>query len=213
MSISDGNTQRKSRADIQHKKAYRNSVHKWVAEAGLGLWVVIFLLIVFGSIFIFNIEQLARNMVLQYGAIGIFLFAILTDLLILPVGADVPLILGILLPDLNNASALILVLCASYIAMTIAYFIGRTAGLEGLERLLSKKTMKRITKIRAYRKYERWGMFIACLTPIPYIPYLAGVFKFSFLDMIKFMVIPRTLRYLIVFTLTITIGSDVLGFI
>ncbi|MFP4195218.1 MAG: hypothetical protein ACLFSN_00450 [Candidatus Woesearchaeota archaeon] len=191
----------------------KSRFHRWVSEAGLGLWVMIFILIIFGFLYIFDIEQLAKNMVLQYGILGVFIFAVITDLLILPVGADVPLILALLIPDLNNTIALILVVCASYIALTIAYLVGRTAGLEGLELLLSKKVTRRITKMRKYRKYELWGMFISSLTPLPYVPYLAGVFKFSFVETLKFIVFPRTIRYLIVFTLTLTIGSEILGFI
>ncbi|MGM5481093.1 MAG: VTT domain-containing protein [Nanobdellota archaeon] len=191
----------------------KSRFHRWVSEAGLGLWIMILILIIFGFLYIFDIEQLAKNMVLQYGIVGVFIFAIITDLLVLPVGADVPLILALFIPDLNNVIALVLVFCASYIALTIAYFIGRTAGLEGLELLLSKKVMRKITKIRKYKKYERWGMFITTLSPLPYVPYLAGVFEFSFMDVVKYIALPRTLRYLIVFTLTLTLGSKILSFI
>ncbi|MGM5480235.1 MAG: hypothetical protein ACQESC_02135 [Nanobdellota archaeon] len=198
---------------MNKKKQYKNKIHRKAVEAGLGFWIFIFLMIIIGSFFIFNVEQTAKNMVLQHGIIGVFLFAILTDLLILPVGADVPLILALLLPDLQNSTVLLFVLTASYISLTIAYFIGKKVGAKGINILLSKKAAKKITKMRSLKKYERGWMFLSSLTPLPYIPYLSGVFGFNFKEIITYIVIPRTLRYLIVFTLTLTLGTEILGLI
>ena len=191
-------------------KPRSTKVGRFLQEAGVGFWLLIVLCIIVGFIFIFDIEKLASQAVIQYGAIGIFVFAVAADLLILPVGADVPLILALLLPNLNNISALLLVLSASYLSLFIAYHIGKTIGLEGLESIVHKKF---INKILSMKTYEKWAMFISSLTPLPYIPYLAGVFNFSMWDTIKFIALPRTLRYLIVFGLTLLIGSEMLNFI
>ena len=87
------------------------------------------------------------------------------------------------------------VLLGSYIALIAAYYLGKTLGAAGIERIVGKKNFAKLDK---YSLTGKWFMFIGALTPVPYIPYLAGMWRFSFIDTIIFVVIPRTLRFIIV---------------
>jgi membrane protein YqaA with SNARE-associated domain len=53
-------------------------------------------------------------------------------------------------------------------------------------------------------------MFIGATTPVPYIPYLVGVWNFNFRDTMLYVVIPRTIRLALVLLLTYYFGVELL---
>ena len=90
-----------------------------------------------------------------------------------------------------------------YIALLIAYYIGKKIGAPGIERIVGKKTYQ---KIYNHKFGAKWFMFISALTPIPYIPYLVGLWQFSLKDTLFYVVLPRTIRIIILFVFTYYLG-------
>jgi len=171
-------------------------------DAGIGFWVLIILIFIVVLFFTVYVKQIIGSFVSDYGFIGIFIVSILTDLLVQPIGPDVPLILGVV-ARLNPWIVLLMVLLGSYVALIIAYYLGKTLGAAGVERIIGKKSFAKLSK---YETGSKWFMFFGALTPIPYIPYLAGLWRFSLVDTIMFVAVPRTLRFVIVLVLAYYLG-------
>lgn len=184
------------------KDRFKKIDYSKLYDAGLGFWVLILLIFIAVLLFAVYVKQIIGSFVLEYGFIGIFIVSILTDLLVQPIGPDVPLILGVV-TRLNPWIVLLMVLLGSYIALVIAYYLGKTLGAAGIERIIGKKSFASLKK---YETGSKWFMFVSALTPIPYIPYLAGLWGFSLVDTVMFVAVPRTLRFVIVLVLAYYLG-------
>ncbi|MBN1157072.1 hypothetical protein JXA85_05615 [Candidatus Woesearchaeota archaeon] len=158
-----------------------------------------------GFLFAFHIEEFVGIIVGDYGYLGVFLLTILLELVVQPVGPDLALILGVL-AGLNGIIVLALVLLGAYIALYLAYLIGKKIGTPGIERIIGKKTFKKIN----WESGGKWFMLVGATTPVPYIPYLVGLWNFNLRDALIYIVIPRTIRLLIVLVLTYSFGAGLL---
>ncbi|HIH31973.1 TPA: DedA family protein [Candidatus Woesearchaeota archaeon] len=171
-------------------------------DAGIGFWVLVLLIFVTVVLFLVYIKQAVSVFVSDYGYIGIFIVAFVSDLLVQPIGPDLPLALGIL-SGLNPWIVFAMVCIGSYLALVAAYYVGKTLGAAGIEKVMGKKNFAKLSK---YETGSKWFMFIGALTPVPYIPYFAGLWNFSFVDTLIFVVVPRTLRFFIGLILVYYIG-------
>ncbi|MGV8141020.1 MAG: hypothetical protein ACP5NW_01110 [Candidatus Woesearchaeota archaeon] len=172
---------------------------------GLGFWVFIIVTFCLGFLFAFYIKEFVAVVVSGYGLIGIFFLAIVLEMVVQPVGPDLTLILGVL-AGLNGGLVLIVVLAGAYLALYLSYLIGKKIGIPGVERIIGKKTFGKIN----WTSGGKWFMMIGATTPIPYIPYLVGVWDFNFRDTIVYVVIPRTIRLMAVLLLTQYFGVQIL---
>lgn len=173
-------------------------------DAGLGFWILLILIFVFVILFFVYIKEVISVFVTQYGYLAIFIVSFVTDLLVQPLGPDVPLVLGVV-AGLDPWFVFFVVLAGAYLALIAAYYLGKTLGAAGIERLMGKKNFAKLSK---YETGSKWFMFIGALTPVPYIPYLAGLWRFSFIDTIIFVVVPRTLRFLFVLFVAYYLGVN-----
>jgi membrane protein YqaA with SNARE-associated domain len=177
--------------------------YTFLNDLGIGFWVLLLFFFIVGVFSIVYIKSMIQIIVSDYGYLGIFFTSIITDMLVQPVGPDVPLVLGTISGLLNPWNVLFFVLMGSYLAMIFSYYIGRNIGAAGIEKIMGKKSNKKIDK---YQLEGKWFMFIGALTPVPYIPYLAGLWQFTFLDMVFFVVLPRTIRFFAVFSFLYFLG-------
>ena len=184
------------------KKKIKDIDYSRLYDAGIGFWVLILLIFIGVLFFAVHIKQVISLFVSDYGFLGIFIIAFITDLLIQPIGPDVPLILGVV-AKLNPWIVLLMILLGSYLALLVAYYLGKTLGAAGIERIMGKKNFAKLSK---YEKGSKWFMFVSALTPIPYIPYLAGLWRFSLVDTIIFVAVPRTLRFVVVLIFAYYLG-------
>jgi len=182
--------------------------HKRIVEyslehnLGLGFWIFILIIFILGVLFFTHVKVFINLIVSEYGYVGIFAMSLITDLLVQPVVPDIPLIAGIL-GGLNPWLVLVASVFGVYIALLIAYYIGKKIGAPGIERIVGKKTYQ---KIYNHKFGAKWFMFISALTPIPYIPYLVGLWQFSLKDTLFYVVLPRTIRIIILFVFTYYLG-------
>jgi membrane protein YqaA with SNARE-associated domain len=179
--------------------------YTYLNSLGLGFWIFLVVTFCLGFIFMFYIQEFVGIVVSGYGLIGIFFLVIILELIVQPVGPDLTLILGTL-AGLNGLIVLGVVLLGAYIALYLGYIIGKKIGTPGVERIIGKKAFTKIN----WSKGGKWFMFIGATTPVPYIPYLVGVWDFNFKDTIKYVVIPRTIRLALVLVLTYYFGVEVL---
>lgn len=179
--------------------------YTYLNSLGLGFWIFLLVTFCLGFIFMFYIQEFVGFVVSGYGLIGIFFMALLLELVVQPVGPDMALILGVL-AGLNGWIVLLVVLVGAYLALYIGYVVGKKIGTPGVERIIGKKSFAKIN----WSKGGKWFMLIGATTPVPYIPYLVGVWDFNFKDTLKYVVIPRTLRLALVLVLTYYFGVELL---
>lgn len=179
----------------------------YLSSLGVGFWAFLIITMLIGFITVFYVEDMFKFIISSYGYIGIFLIVLAIELLVQPTGPDLIMMLG-LVATLNPWIVLILVLISAHLSFYIAYVIGRRIGAAGVEKITGKKSFNAITT--STLTSGKWFMFLSSFTPIPYIPYLAGVWNFNFRECITYVIIPRTVRLLIVFVLIYFLGIKLL---
>ncbi len=196
---------------INNTKAKLKNTHARIIEyslkhkIGLAFWILMLVTFILGALFFADIKDFIKNIVYNYGLIGIFLTAVLTELVVLPIGPDAPLIAGILL-GLNHWLVFAHIIAGAYLAIIISYYIGKKIGLPGVERIMGTDNYKKV------QKYETRGkvfLLLGALTPVPYVPYLAGVWKLSLKDTILYVALPRTIRLFAVFIMSYFLGVTI----
>jgi len=179
----------------------------YLSSLGLGFWSFIIGTFLIGLVSLFYVEEISRIMISDYGYLGIFLMVLIIELLLQPTGPDLIIMLG-LMATLNPWTVFIVVVLAAHLSFFIAYLIGRQIGMVGVEKITGKKSFDKITAITS--KTGKWFMFLSSFTPIPYIPYLAGVWNFNLKENLLYVIIPRTIRLFIVFALSYFLGIRIL---
>lgn len=149
----------------------------------------LFLLIL---IFLPQVEDSVQDLIISYGLIGVFLIAFFADMLMQPIGPDVPLFIGIGF-GLNPLQVLGLVLLASYLATFLGYYLGLKFGKDGFRKIYGEK--KYLILKHRYNKYSLIVPF-AALTPVPYVPicWISGIFKMNKIKFFLYALVPRTIR-------------------
>ena len=184
-------------------KLHPRELQRHAQEQGYGFWIFVFVMIVIASMIVFfDIEALTADFIKSYGYKGVFLFSFFADFLVQPIGPDVVLILGITSAQLVPWIVLLLVLLGSYCTMTATYFIGKRFGDPALYNLLGKRNY---AKMQQNLKYGKLYLVLSAISPIPYVPYLAGIWKLSFWEVCLYMAIPRTLRFVAVFLFVVNV--------
>ncbi|MBU0629094.1 MAG: VTT domain-containing protein [Nanoarchaeota archaeon] len=152
--------------------------------------VVIFFLVL---LFLNTIESQILSFIKVYGYIALFIFAILIDILVQPIGPEAGLITANIL-GLNNWAIIIISIAGTSIASLISYRIGK---LFYLRLCKDNRCSKYLT---FYEKYGKFGLLVSAMTPIPYVPFcwFSGAFGLPIKEFIYFGILPRILRIIIV---------------
>jgi len=137
-------------------------------------------------------EGMISSFVQKYGLVAIFIFIFILDMLFQPIGPEVPVLIGVLF-GLNVFLVILFSIIASGIASFINFYVGkgylfsklRQSGYEDYSRHL-----------RFFKKYGKWGVFVASIGPVPWVPFcwMAGSFKMKLRQFVFYGVIPRFLR-------------------
>lgn len=195
------------------KQALSTTAHKthsvFKQRIGLGFWLFVIFVFFVGVLYFTALEAHIERVVADYGYAGIFVLSLITDLLVQPIGPDIPLIIGLLV-GLHPVAVLIAVLLGSYTTMLIAYYVGNAIGGAGIERLVGHRAYQ---KIQNSPHYGKWILFLGSLTPIPYVPYLAGMWHLSFREVFLYVVLPRTIRFTAVCILSLWVGAAFYRFV
>ncbi len=171
----------------------------------------LFLIVILGLfVYVFfnmdNIESKMQGYAAAYGCLTLFVAAFIADLLMQPIGPDVPIIVGLSV-GLDSLSVVIVVILGSILASFVGYYLGVVWGSYGFRKLYGEKRYHSLEK--KYKKRGRLGLLISALTPVPYVPFcwIAGIFEMKRRVFLKFGIIPRILRIVGVAYLTMLILS------
>lgn len=178
-------------------------------RVGLGFWILLFLIFFLGYIYFTKLEQSMNYLIESYGFIGMFFSSFILDLLVQPIGPDLVIIFGIF-SNLNPYLLILVVLLGSYLSFFTAYYLGERIGGAGIEKIVGIKTYK---KIQNSPKYGKLILFFGAISPVPYVPYLAGVWKLSLKDVILIVIIPRTIRFIVVWALAYFLETNIFDLI
>ncbi|MFT4312747.1 MAG: YqaA family protein [Candidatus Woesearchaeota archaeon] len=183
---------------------------KILEKVGFGFIIFIVLMFVLGFFLTVYIQEFSEFLASEYGLVGIFIGSFVLDTLLQPVGPDVPLILGIVNGEHSIYIILILVLLGSYLSGYFCVYIGRKFGSKGVKFMLGKKKYK---KFMENQHYGKWALFIGSLSPVPYIPYLGGIYHLSHKEIWLIMFLPRTIRFIFVALLAVWFTDSIVPLI
>ncbi len=140
-----------------------------------------------------SLEQGIINIVDVYGYAAILALAFITDMIMQPIGPDVPLVAGILI-GLSPLGSLIFAFAGSMAATALGYFLGRVYGEEGFLKFYGYNRYQKWK--RRYDKYGRMIIVLAALTPLPYVPicWLSGIFRMKLPEFLILALGARALR-------------------
>lgn len=170
---------------------------------------VIFLVLII-SIFIFvfayfsALEEEIMSFVSRYGYASIFSTSFLTDFFMQPIGPDIPLVAGIV-AKLNIVLVFCMTWSGSTLASIVSYRLGRFYGAYGFKQVYGEMKYKKWH--RFYQRHGRFTLFLAALTPVPYVPFcwISGIFKMSKNNFLMYGILPRAVRLVGVTYLTLLI--------
>ncbi len=122
-----------------------------------------------------NLLELAKEIVLEYGYLGIFLIAF-TESIIQPVPPD-PFISGGTVFGLNPLNASLVATVGSVLGAVVGYFLGKILGEPVFKKIFKEKWYEKGEIL--FRKYGVFAVIVAGLTPIPFkvVCWLAGIFE------------------------------------
>ncbi len=147
-------------------------------------------------IIIVCIEEIAKELVYNFGYVGFFIAAIMTSAILFfgptyilpPLGLELgydPIILSIVIG------------IGSAIGETTGYFLG----LAGRKAIKDKKLKEKIEKYRPwFKKYGDFALFIFALTPLPMdvAGIIAGLEKYSLWKFLFWVSLGKILRFLLI---------------
>ena len=178
-------------------------------RVGLGFWIFIVLVFVLGVMYFTILEESVNFLVERYGIFGMFFGSFILDLLVQPIGPDLILIFGVF-AKINPYTVLISSVLGSYLSLITAYYIGKKIGGAGIEKIVGKRTYE---KIQNSPNYGKLILFFGSISPIPYVPYLAGMWRLSFKEVLIIILIPRTIRFIVVWGFAYFLNTNLMDYI
>ncbi|MFH1682563.1 MAG: VTT domain-containing protein [Candidatus Woesearchaeota archaeon] len=161
------------------------------------IFLFLVVLIFFGVLlFAARLNDMMQGAILIYGLLAVFIIAFVSDMLMQPIGPDVPLVVGIL-AGMGPIKVTAVVILASAIATVLGYYLGLKLGADGLKRIYGEKKYAKLVK--TYHRYH-FIVPIAALTPVPYVPvcWFSGILKMDFVKFLLYAIIPRAIRLIVV---------------
>jgi membrane protein YqaA with SNARE-associated domain len=172
-----------------------------VTYFGFGLFIAFFLISILVVIELSMLEQSIKDAVAGYGYGGIVIVSFLADMIMQPIGPDIPMVAGLVV-GLNPLGVYLAALTGSAGATILSFFLGSVYGEAGFQKFYG------YTKYEKWRRmYEKYGKLIVlagALTPVPFVPmcWLSGMFRMNKIEFLAYGIGGRSLRLLGVVFLT-----------
>ncbi len=158
----------------------------------------ILLFLTLSLIFSLNIDSLETNLskqVERYGIIGIFVLSFLLDFIPQIISPYIPLFAGLLL-GINPMSVAFAAILGSTLASIAGFEIGKKHGEEYVRDLINRKDREKFEG--KVKKYGKWGVLLAALTPVPYLPMVAGAIGITRKEIWGYGIIPRDISFILI---------------
>lgn len=194
---------------IEEKEKIKEEARKRLSRRIVASFSVLFLVIILliFLVILYNFSRVESGIavfVSVYGYVAIFATAFLVDLIMQPIGPEIPLISGII-AGANIFYVILFTAVGSTLASITGYLLGRKYGAYGFRKLYNEKVYKKWR--RKYRKNGRLVLAIAAVTPVPYVPvcWISGMFHMRKRSFFVFGILTRIIRILTVSFLIILI--------
>lgn len=150
------------------------------------LVLILFLIVLF---FLNRIESELYNLIFVYGYLAIFSVSFVVDILAQPIGPELPLIAAKTI-GLDMILTSLLIIIGSTLASFFSYKIGKIF----YPRLCRDKKCEKYFSL--YKRYGKYGLLVASLGPVPYVPFcwFSGAFGLPIKQFIYFGILPRAIR-------------------
>jgi membrane protein YqaA with SNARE-associated domain len=157
----------------------------------MGFSVVI--IFIFVLLFLHQIQSQIEQFITIYGYPAIFIITLITETLAQPIGPEIPILAGRII-KLNPIYVSIIVITASVIASLVNYMVGSLF----YKRVCEDRSCEKYSIF--YKKYGKYGLLIASLGPVPYVPFcwFSGAFGMKLKTFFYFGIFPRILRIIFV---------------
>ena len=168
----------------------RGSVH----SVFLFLFAIVMLTVFILAIIYFKqVNNFVEASVDNGGLWAVFGLVFIVELLVQPIGPEVPASAAILF-GMPILPVILVAIFASFLAGTFDWGLGRHGGLVLAKRVCGTRNYKNVCYY--FSKYGHWTLLVSAITPIPYVPFcwLSGAFGYKYRDFFLFGVIPRTIR-------------------
>jgi len=139
------------------------------------------------------LNKLIEQLVKKFSYIAILGFSIISDVLVQPIGPEIPALLGVIF-GLNTFLITISAVIGSYIGSFSSFYIGKKYLRSGVKNLEEKNVDKKY--YRFFRKYGHLALTLAAVSPVPWVAfcYISGSLKMKTWRFIVYGLIPRTIR-------------------
>lgn len=154
------------------------------------IFVLIFLfLFILTIIYAKNIESFLGSNLEIYGAGLLFLIAFLIELIPNYLSPHLGAVNAYFL-NINIQTTILLLIIGSIVGSLLGFEIGRKYREKLGGKILEKSRIKGVEEI--LNKKGRWGIMLAAISPLPYLPIVLGLLKFSRKNFYIFGIIPRS---------------------
>ena len=153
----------------------------------IGFFVVVIFL--FALVFLNQIKSGIFVFISQWGYPAIFLITLIVDTLAQPIGPEVALLSGNVL-ELDMFSVALVTMAGSIVASFINYRVGKFF----YSRVSHEQ--KYVRYMNMYQKHGRYGLLVAALGPVPYVPFcwFSGAFGLPLYEFLLWGIFPRMAR-------------------
>lgn len=93
--------------------------------------------------------------------------------------------------DISLRVTITYLLIGTILGSLLGFFIGKTYGVEFADDFVSREKISKIKK--TMNEKGRWGVLLAALSPVPYLPIVLGAIRLSWKNFIIFGIIPRSI--------------------
>ncbi|MBW3015802.1 VTT domain-containing protein [Candidatus Woesearchaeota archaeon] len=153
--------------------------------------VIIFIVLLF---FYIPIEEHLLNYTRTYGFFALILIILITEIVPVPIGGPE---FGAVGGSLLNISIANIIILSSVITILASYF-NYWIGTRFYPRVCKSKPCQKIMPM--FEKYGHYGLFIAAIGPVPYVPFgwTSGAFGMKLRRYLLYGIIPRLIRIVVV---------------
>ncbi len=166
------------------------------------IFISLFILavVIFFVYIAFNYQHFDKEIttfVREYGYCSVFAMSFILDMLEQPIGPEVPASIALIV-GLNFIYVFIFTVLGMVIASFVSYNVGKWLFHHHVMDMCSRK--KHQSYCNLFENYGRISLFIASLTPVPYVFFcwLSGAFHMKIKDFILYGILPRIIRILVV---------------
>lgn len=154
------------------------------------LIIVLLVLIVLSIFYSEFFKAVVFSILYDYGFFALFIINFFLEFipqLITPIGTLVPALAF----GLNPHFSILVVILGSFFGSSLGYLVGVNTGFDFLRNIISQKKINKL--VYFMNKYGKLAVFIAAISPLPYIPMVIGALNMNKKNFILYGLIPRAL--------------------